>query len=150
MKITQGSATALLSVCNSGIFRAQVSGLVANQNKTGSLMVAMRHVSSDASACGMIFRLDGAVIACGLDQMAPANSGPSHVQEIPGALVVSEGNLPMFDEFCRRAGKIGVIRRAFTDAERAEAWIRAQAKMMAVTMAMRDDQARRKASCMQP
>jgi hypothetical protein len=147
--ISRGAARSTIIIKNCGLATALITGVVVPDTalaiSTGSADAAV-----SSAARGIVYRLEQSVVCYGLDQMPKHDQFTAAGQAMPAALVVTEATHTMFAEYCRRAGAKGMIRRAFTDAERAEAWLRAQAEMLRVSMAMRLDPARRKPPCTQP
>lgn len=147
--ITRGSAVARLRVGNSGLATAAVSGLVV-PDAALALSTMSADAAASAGAKAVVYRLERAVTAYCLDHMPRHDKFSAAGQALPAALVVTAGDFPMFEAYCRRAGQGGMIRRAFTDAERALAWVEAQAAMLRVTMAMRTCRARPTWPCTPP
>jgi hypothetical protein len=135
-----GSATSQVSI-REGVTTSIMYGVV----RAGSVLpmsVGTWRLALDKGCEGAITRLDRSVQAYGISDLPGLAKLPPGICDVPNAFVVADCNLPMFQEYCRRAGAVGLIRRAFSDPVRAEQWVREEASILASTMLFRAGQAR--------
>jgi hypothetical protein len=145
-KLTKGPAVATVSVCNKGYATSVASGILV-PDACLALATASADAAATSGARGLTYRLEHVVVACVLHELPQHDAFTAAGQAIPAVFVVTPEHMTMFVEYCRRAGRGGMIRRAFTDAERARDWLWHQAWMMDRTMRFRNDRARHTRPC---
>ena len=134
--VKKGLATSTVSVCNASIGRAVMRGVIT-QDAAAVFQRECASVALSIGAKGIIYRVDRSVVAFGPEANGDPALMPQAMQDTPAAFVVAPCDFELFEHYCRRAQRAGIGRRVFTDAERAEAWVRAQVEAWRVTGRMR-------------
>lgn len=121
--IACGSATGVLQVDNDGVGTALYSGLMvpANFLAMGALVMS---AGIQRGAKGLLYRNDQAAICC--DPMSMTAAYPTlatTLRSLPVAFVVNAGQSALYEHVVRRAGSVGLIRRAFYSEAEAREWL---------------------------
>lgn len=133
-RITCGVASAALEVGNDGIVRASFRGVLSMRN-AGALSARVLQAGAERGGLGVLADLRGSLAA--LPPLGPAHYGyiPAGLRAVPGALLISAEQAPVFAGVAPAAARWGAMRRAFLSRAEAEAWLREQAQSLAANRA---------------
>jgi hypothetical protein len=133
-RITCGVASAALEVGNDGIVRASFRGVLSTRN-AGALSARVLQAGAERGGLGVLADLQGSLAA--LPPLGPAHYGyiPAGLRAVPGALLISAEQAPVFAGVAPAAARWGAMRRAFLSRAEAEAWLREQAQSLAANRA---------------
>ena len=118
-----GSASGMLRVDNDGIGTALFSGLMVPSNFL-AMGARVMSAGSDRGAKGLVYRNDQAAICC--DPMSMTAAYPTlatTLRSLPVAFVVNAGQSALYEHVVRRAGSVGLVRRAFHSEAEAREWL---------------------------
>jgi hypothetical protein len=133
-RITCGSASAALGTANDGIVCASFHGVLSSRN-AGALSARVLQAAAERGGVGVLAELNHALAA--MPPLGPAHYGyiPPGLRDVPGALLVSAEQMPVFASIGPAAAERGAMRRAFLSRAEAEAWLREQAHSLAANRA---------------
>lgn len=133
-RISCGGASAALDAAGEGIVRASFRGVLSSRN-AGTLGALVLQAAAARGGIGVLAELDQALAA--LPPLDPAHYRyiPPGLHDVPGALVVTAEQMPVFASVGPAAAARGAMRRAFLSRAEAEAWLREQAHSLAANRA---------------
>ena len=126
------NAAALLGA-DQGIATLRFDGLLSPYNSAQMIGVVAAHMACSRSQAMVsdYTCADVAQTARMLARSARPAMRPGSLLRLPGALVVSADELPMWRSYCNALGSMGAMRAAFTNAAQARAWAAENAALWA-------------------
>lgn len=137
-RIERGGAVATLAVNDGGLATVIVRGVMQRPHLT-SISAAAANALAAKGVRAIVHRLDTALNAYSWGQFPQTAILTPAAHSTPSAIVVTSCHLAMFVEHCDHYGRQGLLRRAFTCPEQAEAWVLRASQQLAHMRQLRAD-----------
>ena len=122
MQQTNGIAAVRMRLERSGLAASVVSGVIT-ASSLGDVYEETARQLAGASPLAFLADFRPAVWAVTADELSSFFAGASEAVHAPAALIVSKHDLPLMLAHSWQVAQLGIIRKVFTDSERARAWV---------------------------
>lgn len=122
MQQTNGIAAVRMRLERSGLAASVVSGVIT-ASSLGDVYEETARQLAGASPLAFLADFRPAIWALTADELSSFFAGAIDGVHAPAALIVSEHDLPLMQDHAWQVAQLGVIRKVFTDSERARAWV---------------------------